>query len=407
MPTQLSNVPLDLVVDFDFHDPSIQGDIHDRLSAIEAVSPVSYCPAHGGYWLATSYDAVQEVLRNWETFSSTAGAIPKGMAGKAIPLHFDPPEHTAYRQLINPFFAPGRMKALETEVRATANALIDTFIESGRCEFVSDFATPLPTLTFLSLVGWPLADADRFRDWTDGILVGKPGASEEDDKQHRLKMSEQVFAYFGEMLNDRRSTASVDDLTGILMRSKYEGERLLTDDELLRTLWLLMLGGLHTVRGVLALGMMQLTGHPIERQRLIDDPSLIPSAVEELLRLEAPVAPGRLVTKDVALEGVQLRKGDRIVAFTSAANRDESKFACPNDLDPVRSPNPQLAFGSGPHRCIGSNLARIELVVAFEEIHRRLPDYSIDADHPVDRHGGQVRGVNSLHLQFTPGSSNH
>jgi len=403
MVTRVEDVPPDLVVDFDVHDPSLAGSVHERLAELQQTHPVAWSPLYGGHWLVTSFDDVHHVLREHDVFSAAENALPANLAGKAIPLQYDPPEHTAYRTLINPLFSPARMKALEPHIRDTAIRLIDTFIEDGEVEFVSAFAHPLPTATFLSLVGWPLDDAPKFAHWNEAILVGKPGAPVEDDMAYRIAVSTEVFEYFGHVVADRRANPDVDDVTGALMRARYAGERPLTDDEMLRALWLLMLGGLHTVRGVLALGMIHLAENPDQRQRLLDDPSLVPTAVEEMLRIDAPVVPGRILTRDVEFRGVQMREGDRIIAFTSAANRDDAEFACPHQLDVARQPNRHLTFGSGPHRCVGSHLARVELQIALEELHRRLPDYRLDASSPPVRHHGQVRGVNSLRLRFTPG----
>jgi cytochrome P450 len=148
--------------------------------------------------------------------------------------------------------------------------------------------------------------------------------------------------------------------------------------------------------------MIHLSDHPDQRRRLVEDPSLIPSAVEELLRLDAPVAPGRVVVKPVTLHGVTMQPGDRVLAFLSAANRDESEFECPHAVQLDRAHNRHITFSAGPHRCVGSNLARVELAIALEEIHRRIPDYQVDPDRPPTFHHSQVRGVRELHLTYTP-----
>ena len=217
----------------------------------------------------------------------------------------------------------------------------------------------------------------------------------------RAKANEEVFAYFADIIAARRKNRG-DDATSILLDSKYGGERPLSDDELLRALWLLMLGGLHTVRGVLGFGIIQLTRHPEQRQRLVDDPSLMASAVEELLRVEAPVTAGRIVAKPVEFRGVQMQPGDMVLVFLSAASRDPEEFKDPHALLVDRTPNRHFAFSGGPHRCVGSYLARIELRVALEEIHRRIPDYQLVADRAPVLHHSSVRGLFELPLTFTP-----
>jgi cytochrome P450 len=213
-----------------------------------------------------------------------------------------------------------------------------------------------------------------------------------------------VRTYFREMVDQRRRDPHVDDVTGYLLGAEYAGERPLTDDELTRVLSLLMVAGLHTVRGILAFGMIHLAEAPDQRQRLIDDPSLIPSAVEELLRLGVGTAPARVVREPVTMHGVELQPGDHVVGFLSSANRDPAEFECPHALDVDRQQNRHLAFAAGRHRCLGSNLARVELSIAVEELLARIPDFTVDPARPPRFHHSQIRGVRELHLRFTPSS---
>lgn len=402
MPTSTTEVAPELVVDFDVHDPSLSSEVHERLAAIQAEHRVAYCPAHGGYWLLTRHEDVHDMMREWEIFSSTENAVPSVDMAKFLPLQYDPPEHTAYRTLLNPLFGPARMKALEPVMREQAARLLDAFAGQSEVEFVSAFAHAFPSAMFLSLVGWPLDDLHKFEHWNEVILFGKPGAPPEEDMQYRAESTLEVFGYFAEMVAARKENPDVDDITGALLKARYNGERPLTDDEILRALWLLMIGGLHTVSSGLAFGMIHLAENPDQRQILLDDPDTIPMAVEEILRIDAPVTPGRLVTRDVEFAGVQMREGDRVLGFLSAANRDESQFECPHAFQVERTPNRHLTFGGGPHRCLGSNLARVEMAIALEEVHRRMTDYRLDPERPPVRHHSQVRGVNELWLQFTP-----
>lgn len=400
MPTRLEDVPKELIVDFDITDPAL-ADPHARLAEIQAKTPVAYSPLHGGYWMVTRYDDVHEVTRTYETFSNRRVSVPRNTMDRVLPLEYDPPEHTMYRQILNPLFSPARMNALEGQIRATATELIDAFASRGECEFITEFAHPLPTITFLSLMGWPLSDGPLFGRWTDEILVGKPGASQEEDFALRSKANSEVSEYFTEIIKARRKNPS-DDATSILLGSTYGGERPLTDDELLRALWLLMLGGLHTVRGVLGFGLIQLTRYPEQRKRIIEDPAVIPTAVEELLRIEAPVTAGRIVAKPVTFRGVQMQPDDMVLVFLSAASRDPDEFEDPHSLQLDRTPNRHFAFSGGPHRCVGSHLGRIELAIGLEEIHRRIPDYELVADRPPRLHHSSVRGLYELPITFTP-----
>ena len=402
MGTRLDDVPAELVVDFDVYDESLLEDVHERLARLRETVPVAYCPARGGYWLVTRYDDVLEVIRNDDIYSAQETALAGDAAHQLPPLHYDPPEHTAYRTLINPVFSPARMKAVTEDIRVTANTLIDRFAREGRCEFVSAFAHPLPTTTFLSLMGWPLDDEPLLTGWTENLLVGTSDESPEELKSRRAVIRSQVQGYFNRMVDDRREHPDIEDVTGYLLLARYGNERPLTDDELNRILNLLMVAGLHTVRGILSYGMIHLSESPAERQRLIDDPSLIPDAVEELLRLGVGTAPGRMVTQPVTLRGVALQPGDRVLSFLSAANRDPEVFDAPDELRIDRDENRHLTFAAGRHRCLGSNLARVELTIAVEELLRRIPDFRVDPTRTPRFHASQIRGVRELHLEFTP-----
>ena len=400
MPTRLEDVPEHLLVDFDVYDESIVEEVHERLAEIQQTTGLAYCPAHGGYWLATTYYDVYEVIRNDDIYSAAQTGLEA--KSKLPPVNYDPPEHTAWRQLLNPLFSPARMTALEAAIRTKARSLLDTFAGDGLCEFIMAFARPLPTTTFLSLMGWPLEDEPRLSYWAEALIVGSTGDSNEDIGALRARVGGEVRRYFDAMITERRHNPDVDDVTGYLLRARYDDDRNLSHDELLLLLNQLMGAGLHTVRGIMGYGMIELAGDTEQRQRLIDDPSLIPTAVEELLRLGVGTSPGRLVTKPVELHGVQLQPGDVILTFLSAANRDPSVFDCPHALQVDRAHNRHVTFAVGRHRCLGSNLARIELIVAFEEILRRIPDFRLDEDRPPVFHHSQVRGVRELPLQFSP-----
>ena len=357
--TNLDEVPESLVVDFDIFDESIVPEVHERLAEIQATTPLAYCPRHGGYWMATTYDDVYEVIRNDDVYSAVETALTLGARPPQLPpLHYDPPEHTEYRTLLNPVFNPMRMQALEDDMRATARSLLDGFTANGRGEFIREFAHPLTTQTFLSLMGWPSDDLPMLAEWAEGLIAGHAELTESELTASRQEIHEHVVGYFEGMVEQRRADPDADDVTGHLLRARYANERPLTDDELIRILSLLMVAGLHTVRGIMAYGMIYLAGDPESRRRLVDDPSLIPGAVEELLRLGAGTAPARIVLEPVTLHGVELQPGDRVVSFLSAANRDPEQFACPHALQVDREPNRHLTFAVGRHRCLGSNLAR-------------------------------------------------
>ncbi|MDV8067114.1 cytochrome P450 [Rhodococcus sp. IEGM 1366] len=407
--TTTEHIPANLVVDFDVYDQSLAqpvDTVQARVAELAGKGPVVYSPTHGGHWIVTRYKEIHEVLRDTETFSSYPNNLvtgPGGM-GKFIPIELDPPEHTGYRVALQPLFSPNRMKALTDEIRDVINELLDGFAGKGEAEFISEFAHELPTRVFLTLMDWPADDAPMFTEMTDTVLMGKPGASEEASSQATVAAGLEMIGYFQKIVDERRANPG-DDITSTLIHTEVEledGKRLLTDEELNRMFFLLLIAGLHTVQGSLAWSIIHLFNNPDQRDALVDDETLIPSAVEEILRIEAAVIPGRAATRDVELGGVQIKKGEQLILMLCSANRDDTEFEDPEELNLERHPNRHLSFGSGAHRCIGSHLARIELSLALEELHRRIPDYELIESDPPILHAGQVRGCARLPIRFTP-----
>lgn len=398
-------------VDFDVFDPGLSDPddvFQQRVAELSEQGPLVYSPAYGGHWIVTHYEEVAEVLRDPERFSSYPNnLVPHGF-GKFIPLEIDPPDHSAYRHILQPLFNPVRMKALEPQIRSIVSDLIDGFAGRGKAEFIAEFAHELPARAFLALMGWPIEDAPMFTKATDTTLHGVPGGTEEESNQARAEAAATMLAYFGAVVADRRGRSAGsggDDITASIINSDIEigGERRrLSDDELCNMFMLLLIAGLHTTQGSLAWSVLHLSANPAERQKIIDRPDAIAAAVEEILRIEAAVSAGRNVTRDTTLGGQQLAVGDQLLLVLAGANRDEREFSSPNDVQVERNPNRHLAFGAGPHRCLGSHLARIELRIALEELVRRLPDLAPDPDGTVISNGGQVRGVLQLPVIFTP-----
>ncbi len=408
MTTSVSQAPHDLITDFDIYDPALAGEVdrfNEKIGELAAMGPVVYSTAYGGHWIVTGYPEAHTILRDPQTFSSYPNNLVNAGDGKFIPLELDPPDHTAFRHVLQPLFSPTRMKAIEPEIRSAVNRLIDGFADRGSAEFISEFAHELPAAVFLSLMGWPLDDAPLFSETTDIVVFGIPGASEEENVIARQEAAQKMFGYFAQVIADRRAQADHDDITTQIIHAPLQtadGSRQLSDEELCRILFLLLIAGLHTVQGSLAWSVIQLAAHPEERQRLIDDPGLLPGAIEEMLRIETAVAMGRRVTRDIELGGVSMKAGDQLIVSLSAVNRDDREFDDPATVHIDRTPNRHLAFGSGPHRCIGSHLARIEMSIALEELNRRIPDYRVDTSTPTLTHSTQIRGVLQLPIVFTP-----
>ena len=408
MTTAMDRVPPNLVTDFDVYDPGLATPVdvfQQRVAELAAKGPVVYSPAYGGHWVVTHYKEIHQVLTDPETFSSHPNNLVTPVDfGKFIPLELDPPEHTAYRQVLQPLFSPQRMKKLSDDIRGVVNSLIDGFAAKGHAEFISEFAHELPSRIFLALMDWPLEDAPLFTEATDVVLFGKPGGTPEESDQARIAAGLTVAGYFQKVIEDRRNNPR-GDATSTLINTKVElpdGARMLEDQELILMFYLLLMGGLHTVQGSLAWAIMHLVDNPAQRDLIIADPAVIPKAVEEILRIEAAVAAGRRATRDVELGGVSIAEGDQLLLMLCSANRDPDAFAHPADFDINRSPNRHLSFGAGVHRCLGSHLGRIELTVALEELHRRIPDYQLVESDPPVFHSTQVRGCLRMPITFTP-----
>jgi cytochrome P450 len=384
---------------FDF-DPAGPQAIYDML---REHSPVLRTD-QGGTIIARHED-VEFALRNADIFSSDMEAVSIGNVRPLIPLQINPPEHVKYRRLLDPLFAPKQVALLENDVRKLSNQLIDDFIDSGECEFNSAFAIPLPCTVFLRLLGLPLEDLDLFLELKDNIIRPNGEAAqmpEEEFTRIQAETGQRIYAYFDKVLDERERQPRDDMLTGFL-EADVDGNRL-TREDILDICYLFLLAGLDTVTASVGCMVSYLAQHPEQRQRLVEDPSQIPGAVEELLRWETPV-PGvpRVVAEDIELSGERLEAGERVTLLIGSANIDERGFPQPDDVDFERPANRHLAFGGGVHRCLGSHLARLELRVALEQLHERIPDYSIKPGETPQYTMG-IRAVEHLPLVFTPPS---
>jgi cytochrome P450 len=321
------------------------------------------------------YEDVVWAFRHPEVFSSAADAVSIGQEQPLIPLQIDPPDHAKYRRLLDPEFSPKKMAALDGDARALVNELIDGFIDRGECDFHEEFATPLPSSIFLALMGLPRSDLSDFLRWRDDTI--RPDTDDLDEAQAiRDRVGHEITAYFEASL-DHRSANPDDSLLYRVATGEVDG-RPLTREEQLGICHLLLLGGLDTVTATLDCMVLHLAREPERRAALAADPSLVAPAVEELLRYETPVTMViRVLKQDCEIGGVQLHAGDHATLLIGAGNCDPNEFAEAEMADFAREANRHLAFGGGPHRCLGSHLARLELRVAIEELHRRIPDYRI------------------------------
>ncbi|MFI5041207.1 MAG: cytochrome P450 [Acidimicrobiales bacterium] len=349
-----------------------------------------------GFWVLTRAELVRDALQRPEIFSSSVVTpLEADPPYKWIPEMLDPPEHTVWRQLLAPHFAPKPMERLEGGVRQRCADIIDTFKGDGHVDFLRQFAWRYPTTIFMELMGMPLEGLDQFMGWEHEILHL---TSEEDpDRSRAFNAMLAVMGYFGELIEVKRDSPG-DDLLSRALGWEIAGEPIPQDDMLSWCL-LMFMAGLDTVSIQLSYAFWYLASHPVDRERLLADASLIPGAVEEFLRLFAFVAPARKVMEDVDFHGCPLKKGDMVLVPLSAATRDPDAFDDPTTFAPDRRVQNHIAFGAGPHRCLGSHLARRELRVALEEWHARIPDYRLTEGVSVLEHGGMY-GIDSLELSW-------
>ena len=323
------------------------------------------------------YENVSWALRHPEVFSSEGEVLSIGQEQPLIPVQVDPPQHTGYRRLLNRSFTPKRMTELEPDVRTLVGGLLDSFVDSGACDFHEQFATPLPSTIFLRLMGMPQEDLPTFLGWRDDSVrpAVEPGDFE-GAAAIRASAGKAISEYFQTAIDTAR-VAPGDGLISELVDADFEG-RPFDTDELLGICHLMLLGGLDTVTATLDCMIVYLAQHPERRRQLVDDPSLIPVAIEELLRHQTPVMlVPRIVKTGLTMSGVELHPGEPAMLVIGAANGDETVFDDPEEVDYSRDLNRHLAFGGGNHKCLGAHLARLELRVALEEFHHRIPDYRL------------------------------
>lgn len=326
-----------------------------------------------------------------------------GNDGKLIPLEIDGEDHRKWRRLLDPMFAPKKMAFLEDQIRKLSRELIATFKHEGTGELHDAFCVPLPCLTFLRLVGAPVDDLDFFLEFKDGVLH-PAGETLDEINANMMVAGAKILEYFVGFLAARRAEVNAtDDVISMLIRSEVDGQSL-TDEELINILFLLMFAGLDTVTASMSCIFAWLGAHPEERDRLVADPSLIPAAVEELLRYESPVPSGlRYAEAEIDLgDGLVIQAGEAIHAVWAAANLDPKAFEQPMQVKLDRGRTNHIVFASGTHRCLGSHLARMELRIAVEELLAEIPDYQIDAHQPLAYDNVAVRTALKVPVTFTP-----
>jgi cytochrome P450 family 142 subfamily A polypeptide 1 len=362
--------------------------------------PVYFDEAHG-LWGITKHRDIKEISKDPATFSS-AGGIRPDVGPLPMMIDMDAPAHIERRKLVSAGFTPMRVRSMEAEVRRICDAIIDEVAQVGQCDLVSDIAAPLPLIVIGNMLGFAPEDRGDLLRWSDDLLR----AQGSDD----IALVEAMFAAFSDyteymhgVIADRRRTGESQDLTGILVHAGAYGHGL-DDDSLVHETLLILIGGDETTRHVISGGLEALLRHADQLAALRADAALLPRAVEEMLRWVTPIKNmARTTTRDVALRGTTIPKGDQLLLLYPSGNRDEEVFDEPDRFDVGRAPNDHVAFGFGAHFCLGNQLARMEMRVMVEQLVTRLPDLARADDSPLAyREANFISGIESMPVIFTP-----
>lgn len=386
----------DWAIDFDHNHAEWAADPHVIWEELRARCPVAHTDRYRGVYLPVRSEDMRDIAYDPEHFSSRRITILDGkppLSAPLPPVTSDPPVHRAQRMMLLPAFTPDAIDALRPVTRQMCNELIDGFIAHGRCDAATDYAKHVPTRVISSMLGIAERDHDQFRIWIH--QMANEGITDLDLFKRTV---EEVDAFFEAEIEARRG-ALRDDLISYLMRQSIDGKPL-SVSHMQGTLRLLLFAGIDTTWSSIGLALVHLARTPEDRRRLVAEPGLMPLAIEEFLRFYAPVSVARLVVKDQDVGGCPFKAGQMVLLPYPAANRDPEHFERPDEVVLDRKENRHATFGLGIHRCIGSNLARMELTVAVEEWLRRIPEFELEDDSDLQYSRGLVRGPRHIPVRF-------
>lgn len=397
---------LDWTTDYDIFDRSYINSPFQVWDEIRGKCPVAHTQRWGGSFMPTRYADLFNIARDVEHFSSrnvlVADVVPPpnsdGTEAEGVtpynvgapPITSDPPVHTWARKLLLPLFSAHAVARWEPETRELCRSLIDGFIQNGLADGAADYAQQIPPRVIASMLGIPKEMASTFTEWVRGVL--EFGLT---DPELGSKSAASIFGYLLEAIQERKANLREDDLMSYLLTATVDGEPV-PEPHVLGTCGLLLVAGIDTTWSSIGSALWHLAQHPEDRARLVAEPALIDSAVEELLRAYSPVTMARYVAEDTEYKGCPMSEGDKVLMNFPAANRDPEVFENPDKVILDREKNPHIAFGVGIHRCAGSNLARMEMKVSIEEWLKRIPDFRLADPDNVTWAGGQVRGPRSM-----------
>jgi cytochrome P450 len=391
--------------DFDVMDPRYLADPFSIWDELRATCPIPHTNRRKSSWMPLRYDDVTAIAHDVEHFSSVKVAVipgdededPEAFDGPNLeyglpPISVDPPMHTWTRRLLLPWFSHTRVDSYVLMTRELCQSLLDGFADSDHADAAADYAQQIPVRVIARILGVPTAMADTFTGWVRDVLEFA------DDPERRQKGAEGLLYFFVDQLEHRRQDPG-DDLLSELLHSEVDGKPV-DDGIVLGMAALVLIAGVDTTWSAIGSSLWHLASHAEDRRRLVAQPDLMPTAVEEMLRAYAPVTMAREVTEDIKYAGCPMKAGDKVLMNFPAANRDPEAFDQPDEVLLDRALNRHVAFGSGIHRCAGSNLARMELTVALEEWLARIPDFSLAPGEEIRWAGGQVRGPRVLPVVF-------
>ena len=395
----------DFATDFDHTDSAWVADPFPIWDELRQTCPVAHSDRYGGTWLPTTHEAVAAVAYDTEHFTSRSVVVSEVKPGEmdlpapvgiAPPITSDPPFHALARRLLLPAFGPKRIAALEPFTRELCRELLDATNPADTIDAAVQYAQDIPLRVIVGMLGFPQEDADIFRHFIRMIIedVDMPAEEREALQQGGSGLDQYITARMEEHLENPR-----DDLTTFLLEAELDGNKL-EPQHVFGTMVLLMVAGIDTTWSAIGASLWHLATHPEDRKRLVEDPSLMPMAVEEFLRAYAPVTMARMVSEDFDFEGCPMKEGDWLLLPFPSANRDPAVFDRADEVIIDRAENRHSAFGHGIHRCIGSNLARMELTVAIEEWLARYPDFELTDPSAVTWSAGQVRGPRTIPVRI-------
>ena len=396
------------VVDLTDPDNFVGGVPYESFRRLRAEAPVAWHPERDGpgFWVVSKWADVRAVSLDQATYSSSKGGImlrempaDRIEAQREFLTGMEPGRHGKHRRLVSGTFAPKLVRALEPRLRAVVTRTLDAVGPRGACDFVTDVACELPVVAICELLGVPVEDRDKILAWSNA-MVGMDDPEYADDPSAGPLAAMQLAMYANELAEIRRAEPR-DDIVSELLRAEVEGEHL-TQAGFNAFVVILAVAGNETTRNLISAGLWLLCQHPEERARLQRDLSLLPTAIDEMLRYHPPILHfRRTATRDTELRGQHIREGDKVTVWYVSANRDEDVFPEPDRFDVGRTPNDHLSFGFGPHYCLGAALAHLEARVMFEELFQRLPDLTL-AGPPVRLRANHIHGIKHLPVRFTP-----